>query len=44
VRALKDRGILATDTHGHTIRIPPTLVISKEQIDWAVEQIEAVPA
>ena len=44
VLALKDRGILAKDTHGHTIRISPPLVITKEQIDWAVEQIQTVLA
>ena len=44
VLALKDRGILAKDTHGYTIRISPPLVITKEQIDWAVEQIETVLA
>jgi ornithine--oxo-acid transaminase len=44
VLALKDRGILAKDTHGYTIRISPPLVITKDEIDWAVEQIEAVLA
>ena len=44
VLALKDRGILAKDTHGYTIRISPPLVITKEQIDWAVEQIQTVLA
>ncbi|MBW9054319.1 ornithine--oxo-acid transaminase [Rhizobium mesosinicum] len=38
--ALKDRGLLAKDTHDHTIRFAPPLVINKEQVDWAVEQIE----
>ncbi|PSC06165.1 ornithine--oxo-acid transaminase [Alsobacter soli] len=37
--ALKERGILAKDTHGHTIRISPPLVIAPEQVEWAVEQI-----
>jgi ornithine--oxo-acid transaminase len=40
--ALKERGILAKDTHGHTIRIAPPLVITPEQVDWAVEQFETV--
>jgi ornithine--oxo-acid transaminase len=44
VEALKDRGVLAKDTHGSTIRIAPPLVITREQIDWALEQIEAVLA
>lgn len=42
--ALKERGILAKDTHGDTIRIAPPLVISPEQVDWAVEQFAAVLA
>jgi len=42
VLALKDRGVLTKDTHGSTIRISPPLVITKDQVDWALEQIEAV--
>ena len=42
--ALKDRGMLCKDTHVQTIRLAPPLVITKEQIDWAVEQLEAVLA
>lgn len=38
--ALKDFGLLAKDTHDHTIRFAPPLVINREQVDWAVEQIE----
>jgi ornithine--oxo-acid transaminase len=40
-KALQDRGILAKDTHGHTIRIAPPLVITSDQVDWALERIEA---
>ncbi|QRM53345.1 ornithine--oxo-acid transaminase [Sinorhizobium sp. BG8] len=40
--ALKSRGILAKDTHGDTIRIAPPLVITADQVDWALEQFEAV--
>ncbi|WP_439631130.1 ornithine--oxo-acid transaminase [Shinella sp.] len=40
--ALKARGILAKDTHGDTIRIAPPLVITGDQVDWALEQFEAV--
>jgi ornithine--oxo-acid transaminase len=39
--ALQKRGLLAKDTHGHTIRIAPPLVITGDQVDWAVEQIAA---
>jgi ornithine--oxo-acid transaminase len=40
--ALKDRGMLCKDTHVDTIRLAPPLVITKDQIDWAVDQLEAV--
>lgn len=40
--ALKDRGMLCKDTHENTIRLAPPLVITKEQINWAVDQLEAV--
>ncbi|WP_243324858.1 ornithine--oxo-acid transaminase [Geothrix sp. SG200] len=42
--ALKDRGMLCKDTHVDTIRLAPPLVITREQIDWAVDQLEAVLA
>ena len=40
--ALKDRGLLAKDTHGHTIRIAPPLVVQEAEIDWALEQFDQV--
>jgi len=40
--ALKERGILAKDTHGDTIRIAPPLVITADQVDWAVGQFAEV--
>ena len=40
--ALKDRGMLCKDTHVDTIRLAPPLVITREQIDWAVDQLESV--
>ncbi len=39
VEALQARGILAKDTHGQTIRLAPPLVITAEQVDWAVGEI-----
>lgn len=42
--ALKERGMLCKDTHENTIRLAPPLVITKEEIDWAVDQIESVLA
>jgi ornithine--oxo-acid transaminase len=38
---LQGRGILAKDTHDHTIRIAPPLVITSDQVDSALEQIDA---
>jgi ornithine--oxo-acid transaminase len=40
--ALKGEGILCKDTHEHIIRFAPPLVITKEEIDWAVERIAKV--
>ena len=42
--ALKDRGLLCKDTHVNTIRLAPPLVITRDELDWAVDQIEAVLA
>ena len=42
--ALMERGLLCKDTHLHTIRLAPPLVITREELDWAVDQIEAVLA
>lgn len=39
---LKERGLLAKDTHGHTIRLAPPLIVTPDQVDWAVEQITEV--
>lgn len=39
---LKEKGLLAKDTHGHTIRFSPPLVITPEQVDWAVDTIAGV--
>lgn len=36
--ALQAKGILAKDTHEHTIRIAPPLVITSDQVDWAIER------
>ncbi len=41
---LKTLGILAKDTHGHTIRLAPPLVITADQVDWAVERLAKVLA
>ncbi|WP_219462334.1 ornithine--oxo-acid transaminase [Nonomuraea rhizosphaerae] len=38
-KALLARGVLAKDTHGSTIRLAPPIVISEEDLLWAVEQL-----
>ncbi|GAA3445287.1 ornithine--oxo-acid transaminase [Planomonospora venezuelensis] len=41
--ALMARGVLAKDTHGSTIRLAPPIVVSEEDLLWAVDQLaEAV--
>ena len=42
VEELMDNGILAKDTHSTTIRFAPPLVITQEEIDWALSIIEKV--
>ncbi|MFF4173187.1 ornithine--oxo-acid transaminase [Streptomyces sp. NPDC001744] len=39
---LLERGVLVKDTHGSTIRIAPPLVVSKEDLDWGLEQLREV--
>ncbi|MFF3860973.1 ornithine--oxo-acid transaminase [Streptomyces sp. NPDC002209] len=41
---LMERGVLVKDTHGSTIRIAPPLVISKEDLDWGLDQLRSVLA
>ena len=40
--ALKQAGLLCKETHRHTLRFAPPLVIEREQVDWALETIEGV--
>ncbi len=40
--ALKEEGILVKDTRGTVLRFAPPLVITKEQIDWALDRIKKV--
>jgi ornithine--oxo-acid transaminase len=39
---LMAHGLLCKETHENTIRFAPPLVITKEEIDWALERIETV--
>ncbi len=40
--ALQARGVLAKDTHGNVIRLAPPLVITRDELDWMLEQLEDV--
>jgi len=39
---LRERGLLAKDAHGDTIRIAPPLVIKADEVDWACQILESV--
>jgi ornithine--oxo-acid transaminase len=39
---LKENGLLCKETHNDIIRFAPPLVITKEQVEWAVEKIGEV--
>ncbi len=40
--ALKDEGLLCKETHENVIRFAPPLVVSRQDLDWALERIEKV--
>ncbi len=40
--ALAERGLLCKETHDHVIRFAPPLVISRDELDLAFEQVRAV--
>ncbi len=40
--ALMERGILAKETHDHVVRFAPPLVVSKQDLEWALTQIAEV--
>ena len=39
---LMQEGMLCKETHDHVIRLAPPLVITREEIDWAVEKLKKV--
>jgi len=39
---LMDKGVLAKDTHEKTIRFAPPLVITRGEVDWAIERIREI--
>ncbi|QED49133.1 ornithine--oxo-acid transaminase [Cytobacillus dafuensis] len=40
--ALKEEGLLCKETHDTVIRFAPPLVITEEELDWAIERINKV--
>ena len=40
--ALQERGILCKETHQHVIRFAPPLIITRKEIDWALDAITDV--
>ncbi len=41
-RKLFDLGVVVNDSHGHTVRISPPLVINEQEMDFLVERLEKV--
>lgn len=40
--ALKEKGVLCKETHENVIRFAPPLVISREDLDWAIDKVKTV--
>ncbi len=40
--ALMKKGLLCKETHDHVIRFAPPLIITKEELDWAIELVKEV--
>ncbi len=40
--ALRAKGVLCKETHLHTLRFAPPLVVTRDDIDWALERISPV--
>lgn len=38
--SLKAHGVLAKDTHGHTIRLSPPLIVTESDVDFVLEALE----
>ena len=38
VKKMQSLGVLCKETHDHTIRIAPPLVLTESEVDWAIEQ------
>ena len=37
-----NEGVLCKDTHSYSIRLAPPLVISRDELDWALERLDKV--
>jgi ornithine--oxo-acid transaminase len=40
--ALQQKGLLCKETHEHTIRFAPPLVITRDELDWAFDRVKTV--
>ena len=40
--ALMERGLLCKETHWNVIRLAPPLIVTQEEIDWALEHLTEV--
>ena len=40
--ALSREGVLCKETHQHTLRFAPPLIITRDEVDWALERIRRV--
>ncbi|MFO8059383.1 MAG: ornithine--oxo-acid transaminase [Bacillota bacterium] len=40
--ALKAEGVLAKETHENVVRLAPPLIITREQLDWAIDRVARV--
>lgn len=39
---LKEEGLLCKETHEHTIRLAPPLIIKQDELDWAIDKINKI--
>lgn len=44
VEALLKRRVIAKDTHGHSVRFAPPLIIGEDDLSWGIEQITETAA
>src|SRR5699024_7336570 len=39
---LKDEGVLCKETHGTVVRFAPPLIVTKDELDWALDRVKKV--